>query len=1042
MCTRWWGVWLAVALAAGCLGKGANECGDITCPVDKVCVESSGCALPEQVAACNDQSDGTPCSFAGTTGKCAHGVCIGTLCGNGVVDPGEVCDWADPTNGNRCRTDCLHLATCGDHVIDSYAGEQCDDGNTTSGDGCSATCQIEACGNGILDPGEVCDDGNNASGDGCSADCKSLETCGNGYVDVTKGEQCDDGAANSDAPDALCRPDCRFRRCGDGIIDPGAGEQCEAGQLGTRTCLDFGFYDAPGLACGPTCAFDTSACAGYCGDRVVNGSEVCDGQAPAASCVDFGYEHGTISCLSLCAPDFSACESLVTTPWTLDVSGTTVALSSAWASGDNDIYAVGAQGTVLHFDGTSWSTEPSGTTQPLSAVWGSGPSDVFVVGGAGTILHRSGASWTVMTSGTTQYLTAVWGTGPTNVYVAGLSGTLLHYDGASWSAISTGTSLHLRGVWGSSATDVFVVGESSVVLHYDGTRWTLSTAGYLTNLLGVWGSGPRDVFAAGESGGLHYDGTTWSPSAPSGTGGFDILVTGPITGTGPHDVFVPSLRYDGASWTTMRSPGFTVNGMFTIGPGDVIAVGAGGGIARFRFANWSLWPTNTTSSLTAVAGNGPSDMYATGLDASNSIWHFDGNTWRASAAGTAYEVAFSSIWVGGTTIFAVGWDTTADLAVVVTCVSGSCVPLIEQDFYTTTYYAPLEGVWASSPTDVFAVGDGGTILHFDGATWVQMASEAAGDLFGVWGSAANDVFAVGNAGIVHFDGTSWSPTAVTAPLVSIAGSARDNVFAVGGGGAMFHFDGTSWTRVASGTTSPLRGVWTDGPDDAFAVTAFVDAFWFTGSASPRGIVHYDGLTTAPMRNDQNITVYALSGTGRMLYAVGELGHALRLGRSCAASETSCGNGEDDDCDGLYDCSDPDCTGDATCVAGGLCAGATSISCGSTLTGTTTTGAKRIERYACDAWLEDGREAYYRFDATTTGQVTVALTGMTTDLDLIVLATGSGRGCEPRLPGCIATSSTTGPETVSFSAIAGRTYYIVVDGFAASEGSFTLGVTCP
>ena len=34
-------------------------------------------------------------------------------------------------------------ALCGDGDIDGSCGEQCDDGNTDGGDGCSATCQIE-----------------------------------------------------------------------------------------------------------------------------------------------------------------------------------------------------------------------------------------------------------------------------------------------------------------------------------------------------------------------------------------------------------------------------------------------------------------------------------------------------------------------------------------------------------------------------------------------------------------------------------------------------------------------------------------------------------------------------------------------------------------------------------------------------------------------------------------------------------------------------------------------------------------------------------
>jgi cysteine-rich repeat protein len=40
---------------------------------------------------------------------------------------------------------------------------------------CRLDCSIPACGDGILDGGEICDDGNTTSGDGCSADCKALQ---------------------------------------------------------------------------------------------------------------------------------------------------------------------------------------------------------------------------------------------------------------------------------------------------------------------------------------------------------------------------------------------------------------------------------------------------------------------------------------------------------------------------------------------------------------------------------------------------------------------------------------------------------------------------------------------------------------------------------------------------------------------------------------------------------------------------------------------------------------------------------------------------
>jgi cysteine-rich repeat protein len=81
---------------------------------------------------------------------------------------------------------------CGNGIVEP--GEVCDDGNNVNGDGCSNQCNsVEVCGNGYLDAGETCDDGNTVGGDGCSADCRSIEACGNAIVDVQSGEQCDDG---------------------------------------------------------------------------------------------------------------------------------------------------------------------------------------------------------------------------------------------------------------------------------------------------------------------------------------------------------------------------------------------------------------------------------------------------------------------------------------------------------------------------------------------------------------------------------------------------------------------------------------------------------------------------------------------------------------------------------------------------------------------------------------------------------------------------------------------------------------------------------
>lgn len=79
------------------------------------------------------------------------------------------------------------------------------------------------------------------------------------------------------------------------------------------------------------------------------------------------------------------------TTFTAQASGTTQALYAMDATSCTNVYAVGANGTILHYNGVSWSAQASGTLSLLGGVAirtsGSGSPDVWVVGQAGTILR-------------------------------------------------------------------------------------------------------------------------------------------------------------------------------------------------------------------------------------------------------------------------------------------------------------------------------------------------------------------------------------------------------------------------------------------------------------------------------------------------------------------------------------------------------------------------------------------------------------------------------------------------------------------------------
>jgi cysteine-rich repeat protein len=85
---------------------------------------------------------------------------------------------------------------CGDGSVNA-AGEDCDDGNLEDGDGCTASCKIERCGDGIVQParGEECE---LPSTPGCDAACHRVEICSN-MVD-------DDGDGLTDCEDGDCPP--------------------------------------------------------------------------------------------------------------------------------------------------------------------------------------------------------------------------------------------------------------------------------------------------------------------------------------------------------------------------------------------------------------------------------------------------------------------------------------------------------------------------------------------------------------------------------------------------------------------------------------------------------------------------------------------------------------------------------------------------------------------------------------------------------------------------------------------------------------------
>ena len=158
-----------------------------------------------------------------STGQCVNGSCFPCSATN-------ECLFGECLN-HACQVPTLVSAAriCGNGILE--APEECDDGNTRDGDGCTSTCLLEVgiCGDGIVERllGEQCEQSlHDPSLPYQCVHCRFVSsTCGDGKVDP--GEECDSGEQNSTAADAACRPDCSRPRCGDGILD--SSEQCDDG---------------------------------------------------------------------------------------------------------------------------------------------------------------------------------------------------------------------------------------------------------------------------------------------------------------------------------------------------------------------------------------------------------------------------------------------------------------------------------------------------------------------------------------------------------------------------------------------------------------------------------------------------------------------------------------------------------------------------------------------------------------------------------------------------------------------------------------------
>lgn len=219
-----------------------------------------------------------------------------------------------------------------------------------------------------------------------------------------------------------------------------------------------------------------------------------------------------------------------------------------------------------------------------------------------------------------------------------------------------------------------------------------------------------------------------------------------------------------------------------------------------------------------------SEGWAVGTSGALSRTTDGGETWTAEAnLGTQslngiYGISTNDIWAVGSGGVIRHWNGTT---------------WSTQNSGTTENLNAIHG----NGTLVFAVGDAGTVLRRNGATWTSesLPNNVNQNLNGIWVAGNGTAFTVGAAGrTVRYNGTTWSnqPSGVGngVNLLAVHGSAANSLWAVGDGGAILFWDGSSWGTQTSGVTVDLRSVFALNATQVLAGGANGTLRAFNGSA--------------------------------------------------------------------------------------------------------------------------------------------------------------------------------------------------------------------
>jgi hypothetical protein len=165
--------------------------------------------------------------------------------------------------------------------------------------------------------------------------------------------------------------------------------------------------------------------------------------------------------------------------------------------------------------------------------------------------------------------------------------------------------------------------------------------------------------------------------------------------------------------------------------------------------------------------------------------------------------------------------------------------------------------------NAWAVGDGGTIVHWSGSSWTTVVSPKTMNLYSVVFTTPNDGWAVGGSSsqgiILHYNGTwnEWTRISFTGftdsfdtinnTLYSVTVNTDGTIgWIVGAGGVTLNWDGSTWFGLMGSSPNTMRSV---------AMAHNSAQAWAVGDQGT--IMHWTGTAWESMNSPTNMPLYAI-----------------------------------------------------------------------------------------------------------------------------------------------------------------------------------------